>query len=81
MAERKTVPLDTKEDVVSMEFDDNPNIPTANYNEETANKIQEAIKKKMRAEKLKKMIDAELKQNDRPESEESIGFAFSFKGM
>ena len=58
MAElKKTQFSNVNDEIISMEFDNNPNIPTANYSEETAIKIQETIKKKMRAEKLKKMIE------------------------
>lgn len=81
MAELKKTPFKTvNEEVVSMEFDGNPNIPTANYSEETAERIQEAIKKKMRAEKLKKMIETELK-NDKKKEANEMAFSFSFKGM
>ena len=81
MAElKKTQFSNVNEEIISMEFDNNPNIPTANYGEETAIKIQETIKKKMRAEKLKKMIESELKQDKKKESVESI-FDLSFKSM
>lgn len=82
MATLKKTPIGSvKGDILSMEFDENPNIPTANYNEKTADKIQEAIVKKMRAEKLKKMIDSELKQNDKVIDGENLGLSFTFKGM
>lgn len=69
------------EDIISMEFDGNPNIPTANYSEETSKRIQLAIVKKMRAEKLKKLIETELKPEKADNSTDSIGFEFTFKGM
>lgn len=81
MAELKKTPFNTiNDDIISMEFDTNPNIPTANYSDETALKIQEAIKNKMKAEKLKKLIDAELKQEKKKESDD-FAFNFSFKSM
>ncbi len=83
-AELKKTPISSvNEDIISMEFDANPNIPTANYNETTGIAMQEAIAKKMRADKLKKMIDGELKRDVRSGSSdgESLGFAFSFNGM
>jgi len=83
MAELKKVPLNSvNEEVISMEFDENPNIPTANYSEETGELIQEAIKKKLRAEKLKKMIETELKHEEKSKAGgDSTGLAFTFKGM
>ena len=82
MAERKKTPISTvNEDIISMEFDENPNIPTANYSDETAARIREAIAKKMKAEKLKKMIEMELKNEVKPTDGESIGMAFSFSSM
>jgi len=82
MATLKKTALNTvKDNIINMEFDENPNIPTANYSEETANNIKKAIIKKMRAEKLKKMIDAELKKETKIKSGESIGIPLTFKGM
>ena len=82
---RKSVPLNTvNEKVITMEFDKNPNIPTILYSEETENKIKEAIRKKMRAEKIKKMINAELKSNKRLNKQndgENFGLEFTFKSM
>jgi hypothetical protein len=82
-AELKKTPMSSvNEDIISMEFDSNPNIPTANYSEETAIAMREAIAKKMKIEKLKKMIEKELKQDLPKTSEvENIGFSFSFNGM
>lgn len=83
MATLKKTPLNSvNEDIISMEFDENPNIPTANYSEETSDRIHAAIAKKMRAEKLKKLIEQELKDDKKPSSDgEDIGLSFSFKGM
>lgn len=82
MAELKRIPISSiNEDIISMEFDGNPNIPTANYSAETAQRIQMAIAKKMRAEKLKRMIESELKQDAPNNHSDSIGLEFSFKGM
>lgn len=83
MAEYKKTPFTAvNEEIISMEFDGNPNIPTANYSEETAGLIQEAIMKKMRNDKLKKFIDSELKGEQKSnESSDFLGFSFSFKGM
>lgn len=82
MADRKKTPINSvNEEIISMEFDENPNIPTANYSEETAKRIEQAIIKKMRAEKLKRLIETELKNDKKIEDGESIGFEFSFKGM
>lgn len=81
MADLKKVPFDTvNDDVVSMSFDENPNIPTANYSDETLTNIQNAIKKKMRAEKIKKMIESELKADDKGGNDD-MAFSFSFSGM
>ncbi len=81
MAELKKTPFgNVNDEIISMEFDTNPNIPTANYSEETALKIQEVIRNKMRADKLKKMIESELKQEKKKETED-FAFNFSFKSM
>ncbi len=81
MADLKKTPLKSVDsDVISMVFDTNPNIPTANYSEETLNKINETLVKKMRAEKIKKLITAELKQEKKNDDSE-MAFSFSFKGM
>lgn len=81
-AEQKKIPISSvNEDIISMEFGENPNIPTANYNEETELAIQEAIIKKMKTDKLKKLIDLELKQDVRPVEGESLGLSFTFKGL
>jgi hypothetical protein len=83
MAELKKTPMNSvHEDIISMEFDENPNIPTANYNSDTEASIQQAIINKMKVDKLKKFIDSELKRDNKPDnSGESIGLSFSFKGM
>jgi hypothetical protein len=82
MAELKKTPIrSVNEDIISMEFDVNPNIPTANYSNETAERIQQAIVKKLRAEKLKKMIESELKQDTKVLDGESLGFSFTFNSM
>ncbi len=83
MAELKKTPINTiNEEIISMEFDGNPNIPTANYGEETAHRIQVAIAKKMRAEKLKRMLEQELKQEQKSASgTETMGLDFTFKSM
>ena len=82
MAELKKIPMNSiNEDIISMEFDTNPNIPTANYSEETAQRIQIAIAKKMRSEKLKRMIEHELKKEGPNNHADSIGLEFTFKGM
>lgn len=81
MAElKKTSFNQVNDDVISMDFEGNPNIPTANYSEETLIKINETIRKKMRAEKIRKMIDQELKSNKK-QDENDMAFSFSFKGM
>jgi hypothetical protein len=81
MAELKKQPFNTVDDeVISMDFEGNPNIPTANYSEDTLKNIQETIRKKQRAEKIKKMIDQELK-TDKKVDEDEAGLSFSFKGM
>ena len=83
MAELKKTPFNSiNEDIISMEFNKNPNIPTANYSAETADRIQEAIIKKMRTEKLKKMIENELKTDQgKVRDGESIGIGFNFSSM
>lgn len=82
MTNLKKQPFNTVNDgVISMDFSENPNIPTANYNDETLKNIQESIKKKQRAEKLKKMIDQELKGTDTKNNQDDMAFAFSFKSM
>jgi len=82
MANLKKTPIGSVTDnIISMEFDENPNIPTANYSAETAIKIQEAIVKKLRAEKLHKLIDAELKHDTKRTIGENIGLSFTIKGM
>jgi len=81
MADLKKIPFDTvTDDVISMSFDENPNIPTANYSEETLVKINETIAKKMRAEKIKKLIETELK-DDKPTETNDMGLAFNFSSM
>ncbi len=81
MADLKKVPFDTvTDDVVSMSFDENPNIPTANYSDATLEKINDVIKKKMRAEKIKKMIESELK-DDKKVDDNELAFNFNFKSM
>jgi len=81
MAELKKIPFDSVNDeVISMSFDENPNIPTANYSEETLAKINETIVKKMRAEKIKKLIESELKDEKNIESDD-LSFSFNFKSM
>jgi hypothetical protein len=81
MADLKKQPFNTvDDDVISMDFEGNPNIPTANYSEETLKNIQETIRKKQRAEKIKKMIDQELKADKKADDNE-MAFSFSFKGM
>jgi len=81
MAELKKIPFDSVNDeVISMSFDENPNIPTANYSEETLAKINETIVKKMRAEKIKKLIESELKDEKNTESDD-LSFSFNFKSM
>lgn len=79
MAEMKKVPFSSVQDesVISMSFDENPNIPTANYSEATLTKINEVIAKKMRAEKIKKMIEAELKTETKKEEDPFLAFSFS----
>jgi hypothetical protein len=82
MAELKKIPMSTvHEDIISMEFNTNPNIPTANYSEETAQRVQQAIAKKMKVDRLKRLIETELRQEPVKNSSESFGFEFSFKGM
>ncbi len=83
MAELKKTPISTiNEEIISMEFNGNPNIPTANYSEATAIKIQAAIAKKLRAEKLKKMLEQELKVETKSASgTETMGLDFTFKSM
>ena len=81
MANLKKVPFNTvKDDVVSMSFDENPNIPTSNYSNETLLKINDVIRTKMRAEKIKKMIESELKDEKKTESNE-MAFNFNFSSM
>ena len=81
MTNLKKQPFNQVDDeVISMTFDDNPNIPTANYSEETLKNIQETIRKKRRAEKIKKMIEQELK-TDKKTEEDEMAFSFSFKSM
>jgi len=81
MANLKKQPFNqVKDEVISMTFEENPNIPTANYSEETLKKIEESIRKKQRAEKLKKLIEQELKI-DKKSDEDDMSFAFTFKGM
>jgi len=81
MTNLKKVPFNVvTDDVISMSFDENPNIPTANYNENTLNKINEVIKKKMRAEKIKKMLETELKDEKKTESD-NMAFSFNFSSM
>ena len=81
MADLKKQPFDTvDDDVISMDFEGNPNIPTSNYSEETLKNIQETIMKKQRAEKIKKMIDQELKDDKKSDGDETA-FSFTFKGM
>jgi len=81
MADLKKVPFNTvNDDVVSMSFDENPNIPTSNYSNETLDKINNVIKTKMRAEKIKKMIETELKDEKKTESNE-MAFNFNFSSM
>jgi len=81
MADLKKVALtDTNDEVISMSFDDNPNIPTANYSEETLNTINEVIRKKMRAERIKKIIEAELKDEKKVDTND-MTFNFGFKSM
>lgn len=82
MAELKKIPFGTiNEDIVSMEFNENPNIPTANYSEETAKRIQIAIAKKMKADRLKRLIESELKPEGPNNNSDSLGLEFTFKGM
>lgn len=83
MAELRKTPINTiNEEIISMEFDSNPNIPTANYSEETAHRIQVAIARKMKAEKLKRMLEQELKQEQKSANgTESLGLDFTFKSM
>jgi hypothetical protein len=81
MAELKKTPFQTvQDDVISMDFDENPNIPTANYSEETLKVINDTIKKKQRAEKLKKIIDQELKPKSKGDDDD-MGLSFSFSSM
>lgn len=82
MTELKKVPFNSVDDeVINMDFEGNPNIPTANYSEDTLKNINETIKKKQRAEKIKKMIDQELKSDDKKNEGDEMAFSFSFKGM
>jgi hypothetical protein len=82
MAELKKVPMSSVKDdaVISMSFDENPNIPTSNYSEDTLDKINEVIARKMKAEKIKKIIEAELKDEKKIEGND-MGFSFSFSSM
>ena len=82
MAELKKVPMSSVKDesVISMSFDENPNIPTTNYSDETHEKIKEVIAKKMRAEKIKKMIESELKDEKKTEGND-LGLSFNFGSM
>ena len=81
MAELKKIPFDkVTDDKIVMTFNKNPNIPTANYSDETLVSITEAIKKKMKADKVKKLIETELRSEDNNESNE-MNFVFTFKGM
>lgn len=79
MAEIKKVPFSSVQDesVISMSFDENPNIPTANYSEETLVKINAVIAKKIRAEKIKKMIETELKAETKKEEDPFLAFNFN----
>lgn len=80
MADLKKIPFNSVNDeVISMSFSENPNIPTANYSAETLNNINEVIRKKMRAEKLKKMIEQELKTDKK--NDDNMDLSFVFKGM
>ena len=83
MAELRKTPMGTvNEDIISMEFNGNPNIPTANYSQETEQRIHAAIAKKMRAEKLKKMLEQELKvERKSADGTESLGLDFTFRSM
>ena len=67
-------------EVVTMTFDDNPNIPTANYNDATASKIEQAIQNKLKKEKMQKLLEQELKE-DAVKAEDPFAMKFSFKGM
>lgn len=80
MAELKKIPFSAvTDDVITMSFAENPNIPTANYSDETLKKINDKLQKTMKAEKLAKMIEQELKTDKK--TDEIEGFSFSFKGM
>jgi len=66
---------------VTMAFESNPNIPTTTYSEETYNAIKEKIKKTLKAQKIKAIIDSELKPEDKSLEDESLGIKFSFSSM
>jgi len=81
MIEMKKIPFNTvQENVINMSFDKNPNIPTSNYNKATLETINEVIKRKMRAEKIKKIIESELKPNENFE-DDNLGLSFTFGSM
>jgi len=82
MADLKKIPFQSvaDQDIVTMSFDENPNIPTANYSEETLSKINDVISKKIKAERIKKLIDDELKQDEKIEDND-MNMMFSFKSM
>jgi len=77
---KKTPFTNVDDDVISMDFEGNPNIPTANYGNDTLKNIDEVIKKKQRAEKLKKIIDQELTPEKKAQEDE-MSFAFNFGSM
>jgi len=79
MAEMKKVPFSSIQDesIISMSFDENPNIPTANYSDDTLTKINEVIARKMRAEKIKKMIETELKTETKKDEDPFLAFNFN----
>jgi phosphoribosyl-ATP pyrophosphohydrolase len=50
-----------KDKTVVFVYDDNPNIPTTSYNEETKKRIERKIAEKMKEEALKKIMAQNLK--------------------
>jgi hypothetical protein len=77
----KKIPLsEVKDDIILMRFDKNPNIPTTKYSEATQKNINESIKKKMKIEKMKKLVETELKKEEKIDKND-FEMLFNFKSM
>ena len=68
-----------KDKQVTFLFNENPNIPTTSYSEETRKKIENKIAEKMKEEALKKIMAQNLKPSKKNKNLDGEIFELSFQ--